>query len=64
MCGLAASLAKSSDLMGIQWVSEARHYPTDHAAGGLYENLPNASFANGKHFYLINTSSQDLMIRI
>lgn len=63
ICGLAASLAKEAQELGLTWKSQARHFPTDHAAGGLYDNLPNASFASGKEFSITNNSDQDFIIK-
>ena len=64
MCGAAASLAKAAFLAGIEFKSEARHYFTDHSGGGLYENLPNASFSRSKYYNVTNTTGSDLVIHI
>ena len=64
MCGAASALARAAENLGLEWQSDARHYPTDHAPGGLYENLPNASFSQGKSLTFTNTSGQDMVIQI
>lgn len=62
ICGVASALAKAAENLGLPWASEARHLPSDHAPGGLYENLPNGSFSSGKDFSITNTTGQDLVI--
>jgi len=64
ICGAAGSLAKASELAGLEWQSEAHHFPKDHSAGGLYENFPNASFSYGKSYTITNTKPYDVVIKI
>lgn len=64
ICGIVAALATEAERLGLTFDSPARHLPTDHAPGGIYENLVNASTSTDRPFTLTNNSDQPVTINI